>query len=312
MSKTQELLSFFDDQLACWPQVSMRYRDLTQVCTRDITIDGFPVRLQHNPARAISAAAAVDKAAIAARPCFLCERNRPSCQLVYEGFPEFDTLVNPFPIFPHHFTIASKQHIPQDNVNLSVMGNIARCLPGFVVFFNGSSAGASAPDHLHFQAGDVDFLPVCSIVEADPGVIMKATGDFTLYSPEQLPAAALHFVSRGVDAEMLRWADTLLPDNRQTLLPDIGMRNLLMWVGKEGLLHTLMYPRCKHRPDCYHLSPQEGGMLVSPGAVDMAGVIILPRKSDFETMASKDIRNIYDEVSFPFKESARLASLLLL
>lgn len=305
-------MAFFRAQLALWPDVAARYDAIARVRVRDVEVDGFAVRLQYNPARSLSATAKVDTASIQARPCFLCESNRPSAQIVYDGFSGFDTLVNPYPIFPHHFTIVAKEHRHQDTADMALMAFMAMALPGLVVFYNGSCAGASAPDHLHFQAGDAGFLPVCGFVEAEPGAVMKVTSEFTVYSPDNLPAHALHFVSRGVCSEMSRWLDTLVPYDALTTLPRHGMRNLLMWRGADGLLHTLMYPRSKHRPDCYSQSAGEGGLLVSPGAVDMAGVLITPREADFEAITRSDVRRIYAEVSFPYKESQCFANLMLL
>lgn len=305
-------MAFFGKQLSRWPDVAARYASLARVRVRDVEVDGFAVRLQYNPARSLSATAKVDTASIQARPCFLCKCNRPSAQIVYEGFSGFDTLVNPYPIFPHHFTIASKEHRHQDTADLTCMASMAMALPGFVVFYNGSCAGASAPDHLHFQAGDASFLPVCGLLEADPGAVMKVTSEFTVHSPEGLPAHALHFVSGGLSGEMSLWLDTIVPDDALTASPRRGMRNLLMWRGTDGLLHTLMYPRLKHRPDCYALPAGEGGLLVSPGAVDMAGVLITPREADFEAITRTDVRSIYSEVSYPYKESQRFTNLMLL
>ena len=66
-----ELQSLLTRQLAGWPEAAQRYRDLREVQTKEITISGMPVRVQYNPARAVSTLARTDAASIAARPCFL-------------------------------------------------------------------------------------------------------------------------------------------------------------------------------------------------------------------------------------------------
>lgn len=143
-----------------WPLVAKNFADLARVEVRTFAFDGFSVRVQCNPARVVSSAAKVDAAAIAARPCFLCAHNRPSEQMAV-ACGDWEVLVNPFPIFPQHFTLAHKQHQPQEIVaHIADFLDFARRLPDFVVFYNGPRCGASAPDHLHFQAGTKAFLPL--------------------------------------------------------------------------------------------------------------------------------------------------------
>lgn len=312
MSLTREIKDFLDNQLRYWPDARKLYDALSEVRHRDIYSGSFPVRLQYNPARAISANSKVDSASIARRPCFLCKGNRPCEQRFRNDFDGLETLVNPFPIFPYHYTLASKEHIHQDSVNLRLMGNIALCLSGMVIFYNGSKAGASAPDHLHFQAGNVDFLPVCEILETAPGDLMKVGEGFSAYYPQELPIEAIHFISREVSGEMCRWFDTLLPEDDETGLPDKGKRNILMWTGADKMLHTLFIPRQAHRPDCYFKSEDNGRLVVSPGAVDMAGVVILPREADYNNITGADLREIFRQVSFSFRESENFRNLMLL
>lgn len=312
MSETARLLEFHARQLSEWPAAAERYEALSRVQVREISVGGFPVRLQFNPARAVSTGAKVDAASIAARPCFLCAGNRPQEQKILDVYEGIDTLVNPFPIFSRHFTLASRGHVHQDTVDFAEMGRIALTVPGLVVFYNGSMAGASAPDHLHLQAGEKEFLPVCGMLESDPGDLMKHTAGYRAFCPGELPMSAVHFVSRTIDKELTQWLDTLLPADEDSGLRQKGLRNVLMWADDEGMLHTLFLPRRAHRPACYYKEEGEGRLMVSPGAVDMAGVLILPRQADFESITRSDIRRIYDEVSFDYKDSAQLQRLLLL
>lgn len=295
-----DLFEFFERQLRVWPQAASRYEALLGVQTRTVEVGGFPVMLQHNPERAVSSLAKTDAASIARRPCFLCPQARPEVQTSLPMQCGYELLVNPFPIFPHHFTLPSLEHRPQDEVDLRDMGQIAQQLPGLVTFFNGSTAGASAPDHLHLQAGDKSFLPLVGILEANPGETVMVTPTEKIYDASMLPVSALHFVSHEVTERMALWMNTLMPAP--------GMRNVLMWTDTKGALHTLFIPRSAHRPARY-FEPE--GQKVSPGAVDMAGVLILPRREEYETLTHADIVSIYREVGYRYQEHPMYKTLLM-
>lgn len=304
----EALRNFFSEQLRIWPDARARYEALKQVETRIVNVCGYPVILQHNPARAVSTGAKIDASSIRKRACFLCPSARPAEQMVFNAVPGFDILVNPFPIFPEHFTIVCKEHIPQNLAELSTAADIAMKLPGYVVFYNGAKSGASAPDHLHFQAGNSDFLPIISDLEQTPGEVVAVDGGTAVYSPAFLPMSALHIVTDAGLERAARWLDMIVPDNADGL-PDGDMRNIIFWKGADSKLHILHLPRRAHRPSCYF--DEERNLMVSPGAVDMCGVLILPRKADFENITRADIIQIFDEVSFRFQESTRFKNLLL-
>lgn len=313
---THLLIDFLNAQLKVWPIAAERYAALNNVVTREVLVSDFRVRLQFNPARVNSVSANVDRKYIDSRPCFLCSSNRPSEQLVLNPLEfedlGFDVLINPFPIFPQHFTIASREHKPQDSVDVFEMAKISLCLPGMVTFFNGAEAGASAPDHLHLQCGNIDFLPLCREMQNNPGQLLVSTGTFKAYYNAGLPMETVHFVSQEMTDEIKFWLDTLLPVCEATGMPQTGRRNILMWPDDEGLLHTLMFPRKAHRPSCYFASEDKGRLMVSPGAVDMAGVLILPREEDYKLISKSDIRKIYSEVSFSFMDTLQFQKLMLL
>lgn len=143
-----EIEEFLERQMAVWPEVAARFEALRLVETKRVG----DYCVQFNPARVVSTAAKVDAASIAARRCFLCGANRPPQQLALE-WEDMEILVNPFPIFPGHLTIAAKAHTPQTMLGRTdQMRRLSRELPGYTIFFNGARAGASAPDHMHFQA----------------------------------------------------------------------------------------------------------------------------------------------------------------
>ncbi len=256
-----EQLDFFSRQLAVWTEARQRYEALAQVKVKTFEVDGRKLKVQWNPTRIVSTGAKIDKASLAERPCFLCANNRPAVQ---EAVPllngRYELLINPFPILPHHFTIPSTTHQPQRiKENYLDMMKITQQLSDLMVFYNGPSCGASAPNHLHFQAGDRIVREPFS-----PAKRIEAR------TPEESDARFQQL-----------YASLPCPEGQ----PE-PMMNLLAWTEeKEGapMLVTYVIPRTKHRPDCY-FAEGEKQMLVSPGALDMAGLIITPREEDFNRM----------------------------
>ncbi len=311
---TVKLHDFFISQLKRWPMAAANYAALSGVKTRSLSVDGFPILLQHNPGRIRSTAAKVSPDAIRKRPCFLCRDNRPPEQqaLPFVGSTAYEILVNPFPIADEHFTIAAREHIHQDKINPADMEKFVTTYPGYLAFYNGSTAGASAPDHLHFQACRIDFLNgLVSFTAQNPGQLMKHDSHTDIYAMPELPMQVVHFVSDSIDSEMQLWLKSLVPPHGDDMMPAAGMRNIVMWRDAEQRLHTLLFPRAAHRPTCY-FSEGEEQCLVSPGALDMAGVIILPRHEDFETLTVGALRTIYDEVSLDYRSLPILQHLMLL
>lgn len=154
-----EISNFIQRQLASWPAAAARFEALNHVVTRQ----AGNYTVQFNPARAVSTAAKVDVKSIEARPCFLCRKNRPECQIALP-WEDLEILVNPFPIFPGHLTIAAVEHIPQSLAGRAgQMRRLSRVLEGYTVFFNGAGSGASAPDHFHFQAVPSRYMRVSDL-----------------------------------------------------------------------------------------------------------------------------------------------------
>lgn len=231
-------------QLSVWPECAARYTALAGVAVRRLG----PWTLQHNPARALSTLARVDAASIAARPCFLCRCHRPSIQAAAPLLGgRYELLVNPYPIFPLHFTIAATAHEPQSITapgRLADMMALAAMMPGMAVFYNGPGAGASAPDHFHFQA---------------------------------VEAGCLEFLQSGFPYPVM-----------EGVAPEADMCNA---VAMGSRLVTI--PRRAHRPQCYG----ESGHLVSPGAIDLCGTLILPRRHDFDTLTLPEATLIARDVT---------------
>lgn len=285
-------------QLAEWPLAKKNYDALASTKRRRFTLGDLDCAIQHNPARAVSTAANLDPKAISERPCFLCRDNRPKEQITIDLLPEVELLINPFPIFPIHLTLPYKAHIAQDRFPLE-MAAMAEMLPGMTVFFNGARAGASAPDHKHCQAVLKCELPLIRMAEQ---LHNPASGTFLLSQnveglslPFQFVSAVISPDHRGSDALMRLFIVCGLdsPD----LAADPALLNIFFWIRDDGVLQALAVPRCKHRPDSFFL-PGEQKITVSPGAIDMTGVIVAPVLKDFENLNADDIAAIYSEVAY--------------
>ena len=269
MSKALE--AFFEAQLREWQLARDNHEALSRVWSRELISDkmGMTLRIQYNPARMVSTGANIDKASIAARPCFLCAKNRPAEQRSLDLNADFEWLVNPFPILPYHFTIASKTHRPQRILDgYDAMIQAAMALPeGYIVFYNGPKCGASAPDHLHLQAGKWDMpLPMGDAYRAYHLPCAESSDAFrTLY--DSLPI---------VDGE------------------DEPRMNVVAYRTGEHV-SLIVIPRRAHRPHCY-AAEGPSKYLISPGTLDMCGLIITPRIEDYERLTATRALDILCEV----------------
>lgn len=284
---------FIETQLAMWPEAKERYLALGRTQRRLFRIGDFEGAFQWNPGRMGSTGAKIDKESIGRRPCFLCSENRPKEQLSVKVNDSWELLVNPFPIFPVHFTVVSTEHRPQDTPPLEMAG-MAEHFPDLVFFFNGAKAGASAPDHSHLQAVLKRELPIIGLAESNhpvskPGIMRSDMWGLDL--PFIFLSAVITDDEEG-GGDYLRMLALTGGDKEGN--PDKGLRNVFCWKGDDGLLRMIVIPRQKHRPSCY--GTEKGQLLVSPGAVDMAGIVILPREEDFNSISEIRMREIYAEV----------------
>ena len=288
------LTDFFHNQLNQWKDVAKRFEELKGVQTREVG----SALAQFNPSRLVSTGAKIDKATLAKRPCFLCEKNRPVEQIVLPFGEGFDILVNPFPILPIHFTIPSRYHQLQAIAeNYVQIHRLLRAYPQLMVFYNGPKCGASAPDHLHFQAGTSGILPLqrdWQRLYETSLPLLKLNGTEGIYEIKDYICPALAIVSHTEkhDIELFSRLYEALPLKEDETEP---MMNIVAWRNGDAFI-SVVFPREKHRPDCYS-TDGEAQCLVSPGSLDMAGLMILPRQSDFEEMTSERAKAVLREVS---------------
>ena len=270
---------FFNRQLEMWEDARHRFRDLKHVEVRQLSDQ---LKVQFNPARIVSTGAKIDKHTLGERPCFLCERNRPKEQMTKQIDDHFQLLVNPFPILPVHFTIPATKHQPQSIYrHYGEMHRLLSLHSELMVFYNGPKCGASAPDHLHFQAGTSGVLPLQTNWQR---LSRNLTDVISLTDEEKIsvlrdflvPAFVIISKSEDSDEELFHRLYRSMPMRGDESEP---MMNIIAWRKGDEFI-SVVIPREKHRPDAY-FAESEAQMMVSPGALDMAGLIITPREEDF-------------------------------
>ena len=290
------LQRFFNRQLEKWEEVRHRYRDLRNVQTRELAVGASSIQVQWNPVRIVSTGAKIDAKTIQERPCFLCEQNRPKEQVKKVVDNRYELLVNPFPILPQHFTIPSVKHQPQ--LILDSYGEIHKLLeeyPELMVFYNGPLCGASAPDHAHFQAGTSGVLPLqigWQRLSRNLRTLVSLNDNENLSLIEDYPCTAFVIRSRSSygDEQLFRRLYEAMPKAE----PE-PMMNIVSWRRDDDFL-SVVFPRTKHRPDCYYKEGDEQ-FIISPGALDMSGLIITPRQDDYQRITPEIALGILNEIT---------------
>ena len=284
---------FFNRQLEVWTDARHRFRDLKHVETRQFSDQ---LKLQWNPARIVSTGAKIDKKTLGERPCFLCDKNRPKEQMSKQIDEKFHLLVNPFPILPVHFTIPARKHQPQlIYKNYGEMHRFISLHSDLMVFYNGPKCGASAPDHLHFQAGTNGILPLqtnwqrlsrnlTDIISLNDEEKISVVRDFIV------PAFVIISKSAESDEALFRRLYKAMPQRGDETEP---MMNIISWRKGEEFI-SVVIPREKHRPEAY-FAEGDAQFVVSPGVLDMSGLIITPREEDFRKLTEEKALSLLQE-----------------
>lgn len=311
MAFTQRVNEFFSAQLSEWELAANNYARLKNVRTRRIYFGLFDVYLQFNPERIRSTAARTDSGSVDARPCFLCRENRPASQRDLPFNDSYTVLVNPFPIFNTHLTIALNHHTGQSiKDRFCDLLALVEALPGFTVFYNGPACGASAPDHLHFQAGESGYMPL----ERD-----FAAGTFTRVIRNVNNAGILVWngynrgiiTLRGRNKESLNALFEALFSSLASLSPgqpEPMMNIIASYTEDSFIIHFI--PRKVHRPVQYY-KEEDKKIVVSPASVDLAGIIITPREEDFMKLDRETVSDIFRQVCLEDNEIEMIAMDLL-
>jgi len=295
-SLNHQIKSLFHEQVSNWELARVNYAGLEKVRTKSFDFGDFKVKVQFNPARIVSSGAKVDGKTIAERKCFLCAENRPAEQKSVM-FDDYDILVNPFPIFPEHLTIPYKQHFTQQIKPYFVdMLALAEEMDDYLIFYNGPRCGASAPDHLHFQAGTKDFLPLVNdyhrlksthvesiIHEVDSDIYHMINYLRKVFCIESTSFSSAHKSFKLLHS-MLQYDKGIEP-----------MMNIVCTF-EAGKWFTFVLPRKTFRPWQYSAG-DERQLLVSPATVEMCGIFITPVESHFERITQEDVESILKQVS---------------
>ena len=308
----REAEDFTAGQFGKWELCRKNHEALKDIKTKCFNIDGNLIKVQFNPARAVSTLARLDKSSIEARPCFLCMKNKPEEQdsINIDAGMKFSIRINPYPILTGHLTISSEEHIPQtlaDKAEMQLPGKILEKVEdyfgqGYAIFYNGAKCGASAPDHFHFQAAKKEDIPFISqwnelFKSATCNGSTKMENGDTCYSYTVnsfvCPIKVFTSLSGNIDTGLLLGYLDSLPKHEGE---SEARYNMFAWREQDDVFCAAFFPRDKHRPSCYFA---EGGeqIFVSPGALDMAGLIVTPREEDFNKIDETDIKKIYKEVS---------------
>jgi len=296
MEFTQAVDSLFESQLNDWELARANIKGLQNVRVKPLAFEGFEILLQFNPERIISSSAKVDPQSISARPCFLCENNRPPEQQGIRYRDNFILLVNPYPVFPGHLTIPTLQHEPQRILSKFIrMLEIARDLPQYTIIYNGPQCGASAPDHFHFQAVRKGHMPV----EADFLMNIKCVFNYEkhgigIYTWDNYLRRMITL--RGQSISKLESLFNTIYALLTHVIPSDGepMMNILAGYNQDHFVIHLI-PRKLHRPDRY-FAQGERQLLLSPASIDLGGVLIIPREEDFLKITTDDISDIFQQV----------------
>jgi ATP adenylyltransferase/5',5'''-P-1,P-4-tetraphosphate phosphorylase II len=306
-SLSAHCLELLSEQKESWQKLKDAYGALRTLRTRSMDLNGFSVRLYCNPGRLASAVAAVGQKDIKDRPCFLCIQNLPSEQKGIFYREEYMILCNPMPVFPSHLTIAHVEHRPQAisedfDAFLTLMADLGE---GWIALYNGPRCGASAPDHLHFQALPAGHMPVEQKILEGAGFMLAAQiEDVFVYRSRDMGREII-VLEGDKRVSMVHAFTKILAALKKVVSaqdePMVNVAGFFKKVGSEGFLNmgkwrVLIFPRQKHRPDSYF---KEGGdrIVVSPGVVEMAGILITPLERDFERLDAASVEGIYQEVS---------------
>ncbi len=291
-----------EQQKKQWPQLAEGYNSLSSIKVKEFIFDGFTIRVQFNPGRIISTSANVNDAAIKERKCFLCQQNLPPEQKGILYLDKMVILCNPFPIFPEHFTIANIDHSPQQIINsFDIFLSLSKDLSGhYTVFYNGPKCGASAPDHLHFQAGNKNFMPVDNeyyFIKEKYGKEIYSTDSIAVFGADDGLRRFISFESKDINLIKKCFGKFYSMYKSHSSGSDEPKMNILSFYDSEKGWRVIVFLREKHRPSHFSVS-DENKILLSPAAVDIGGVCITPLKNDFDRITKNILTEIFNEVSF--------------
>jgi len=289
-----ELEALFKRQARAWPQLAAGIEGLARAKTRPLRIDWFEVFVRHIPHRVGSTTASVDRESVAKRPCFLCAGNFPREEEGVRFDEDFAIYCNPFPIVDYHFTIVHREHGAQQiATRFGNMLDLAAALPGYFIIYNGPECGASAPDHMHFQAGSRRLFPIEKQTAGLTSITVPKYRRNVLLLRGRERSVLIHRMDRAIDllAE--------IAGKREPMVNIAAFHESGDWV-------AYLFPRKKHRPEVFYT----GELTVSPASIDLCGVFVVPLVQDFERITGDAIAAIFQEVTLPDDQFQEVAEKL--
>lgn len=293
----EDLQLLHNSQMQTFELARQNFAGLQQVVYKEIPFGTFSIHLQYNPARILSTNAKIDRQTLQNRPCFLCQHHLPAGQQGIAYGNQYHIFVNPYPIFNRHFTVPAKIHTPQQiGPHFENLLNLAFDFPGYTVFYNGPECGASAPDHFHFQMVPRNLMPLEKDVQQT--ALRQIINQQDYYSISVLRNYLREVIV--IQASDLQLLSRLFTSVQHVLGENIPfqqepMMNILTWF--DNCQWTLcIFPRKLRRPRQFFAEGEEK-ILFSPGCVDMAGVIIAPRKEDFYRYSAPLLTDLFGQVS---------------
>ncbi len=296
---SSQIHDLFERQLISWPLLRDNYQAYQHIQINEIFIDDIKICVQFNPSRIVSSGAKTDRQSLQKRKCFLCKENLPPEQEYIPFGKDYLILCNPFPIFPEHFTVPTRQHVDQSILGrFGDMLDLAQSLENYTIFYNGPTSGASAPDHMHFQIVTRNYMPIDTI-DASHTEILKEKEGTSLYLLK-------NYFRNGfiIKSENKKDTETLFeqvcrgigtPENE----PEPKMNIFSTYT--DGVWEVKIIPRRTHRPWQFFAEGNDF-IMTSPGAADIGGVFITSREEDFKRINPELLRDIYNQICFTTEE----------
>ncbi|MBN2636354.1 MAG: DUF4922 domain-containing protein [Prolixibacteraceae bacterium] len=307
----EQAKALIEQQKSIWPVAAKNFELLEKIQNRIVDFGHFKIKVQCNPERIRSSAAKTDAKSIAARPCFLCAENMPSEEKGILFQNKYLILTNPYPIFPEHLTISNLEHFPQQILpHFDDMLELSKNLPDFTVFYNGPKCGASAPDHIHFQAGNNGFLPVTNefeMLENNHSEVIVHDENIKIIVVKNYLRRFISVISSN-KLQILEWFEFIY-NQLEINSGEEPMMNLLCNYIK-GKWRIIIFPRNVQHPSHFFKAEKER-IIVGPAAVELGGVLILPRIEDFKKITKTEIAEIYNEVSIEYDKFEKLKVALI-
>jgi hypothetical protein len=285
--------ALLEEQTRSWEMLAKNRALLAKMEIRAFDFGEFTVKTQWNPARLYSVSAKVDEASIRNRKCFLCDENRPPQQHSLDCGNDYKLLCNPYPILAEHFTIVHKKHQPQRIArSFAEMLELTEMLGShYTIFYNGPECGASAPDHLHFQAGNIGAAPL----DREYDHVKKSVairGEVEIFFCGEYLRPFVSLESRNRQAAVDAFAR--IYDEYGKIVPSAVEPKVNVFCNRAGdVFRAIIFPRTQHRPKAYYAVDPERRMLLSPGAADMSGIVVMPIEEQFRRIAAQDLSDMY-------------------